>query len=35
MSDKDRANLYIFTVALFTVFQMKQRIVLKVLINKG
>ena len=31
MSAKDRANLYIFTVVLFIVSQMKQCIVLKVL----
>ena len=30
MSAKDRSNLYIFTVALFIVCQMKQCIVLKV-----
>ena len=30
MSAKDRANLYIFTAALFTVCQMTQCIVLKV-----
>ena len=31
MSAKERANLYIFTVALFIVCQMKQCIVLKAL----
>ena len=30
MSAKDRAHLYIFTVALFIVYQMTQCIVLKV-----